>query len=146
MVGADAVELVDEGNARHVVLGGLTPNGLGLRLDAGDGVEDGDGTVEDAQAALDLGREVNVARGVDDLDDVVLPEARGSSGGNSNAALLLLNHPVHGGGAIVDLTDLVSLAGVVKDALGSGRLTGVDVSHDADVAKVFELVLSLSHV
>ena len=38
----------------------LTPHGLGLGLDAGDGVEHGDGTVKDAQAALDLGREVNV--------------------------------------------------------------------------------------
>ena len=144
-VGADAVVLVDEGDARDVVVVGLTPHGLGLRLDAGDGVEDGDGTVEDAQGALDLGREVNVARGVDDLDDVVLPEARGGSGGNGNAALLLLNHPVHGGGAIVDLTDLVGLAGVVKDSLGGRGLTGINVGHDADVAHVLERVLALCH-
>ena len=144
-VGADAVILVDERDARDVVVGGLTPDGLGLRLDAGDGVEDRDGTVEDAQAALDLGREVDVTRGVDDLDDVVLPEARGGGGGDGDAALLLLNHPVHGGSALVDLTDLVGLAGVVEDALGSGGLAGIDVGHDADVAHVFELVLNLSH-
>ena len=144
-VGADAVELVDEGDARDVVVVSLTPDGLRLRLDAGDGVEDGDGTVEDAQRALDLGREVNVARGVDDLDDGVLPEAGGGCGLNGHAALLLLNHPVHGGGAIVDLTDLVGLAGVVKDALGSGGLTGIDVGHDADVTHVLERVLALCH-
>ena len=97
---------------RGTLYGGLTPNGLGLRLDAGDGVEDGNGTSRTRRQRL-TSAEVNVARGVDDLDDVVLPEARGGSGGNGNAALLLLNHPVHGGGAIVDLTDLVGLAGVV---------------------------------
>ena len=145
-VSAHAVELVDEGDAGDAVGRGLTPDGLGLRLDAGDGVEDRDRAVEDAQAALDLGGEVDVTRGVDDLDDVVLPEARGGGGGDGNAALLLLNHPVHGGGAIVDLTDLVGLAGVVEDALRRGGLTGVDVGHDADVAEVLELVLNLCHV
>ena len=70
-VGTHAVVLVDEGDAGDAVRGGLTPDGLGLRLDAGDGVKDRDRAVEDAQAALDLGREVDVARGVDDLDDVV---------------------------------------------------------------------------
>ena len=153
-VGADAVILVDEGDARDVEVAGLAPHGLRLRLNAGDGVEHGDGAVEDAQRALDLGGEVNVAGGVDDLDAVgralaslaaLVPEAGGGSRLNGYAALLLLDHPVHGGGTVVDLTDLVGLAGVVQDALGRGGLTGVDVGHDADVAGVGKLVLSLSH-
>ena len=144
-VGAHAVVLVDEGDAGDAVVGGLTPDGLGLRLDTGDGVEDGDGAVEDAQAALDLGREVDVARGVDDLDDMVLPEAGGGRRGDGDAALLLLDHPVHGGGAVVDLADLVGLARVVENALGGRRLAGVDMGHDADVTEVLELVLNLCH-
>jgi hypothetical protein len=59
-VGADPVHLVDEGEPRDVVLVGLAPDGLGLGLDAGDGVEDRDRAVEDAQRALHLGREVDV--------------------------------------------------------------------------------------
>ena len=61
-VGADPVHLVDEADARHAVLVGLAPDGLGLRLDTGDAVEDGDGTVKHAQAPLDLDGEVDVAR------------------------------------------------------------------------------------
>ena len=38
-VGADAVHLVDERDARHPVAVGLAPHRLRLRLDAGDGVE-----------------------------------------------------------------------------------------------------------
>ena len=40
-VRTDAVELVDERDTRDVVVGSLTPDGLGLRLNAGDGVKDG---------------------------------------------------------------------------------------------------------
>ena len=64
-VGAFAVELVDEREPRHVVLVGLPPDGFALGLDAFAGAEDDHGAVEHAQAALDLGREVDVARRVD---------------------------------------------------------------------------------
>ena len=49
-IGADAVHLVDEADARHAVLVGLAPDRLGLRLDPGDAVEHGDRAVEHAQA------------------------------------------------------------------------------------------------
>ena len=153
-VGTHAVELVDEGDARDVVVAGLAPHGLGLGLHAGNGVEHGNSTVENAQRTLDLGREVHVAGGVDDLEAVllaigltagVLPKAGGGCSGDGHAALLLLDHPVHGGSALVNLADLVRLARVVQDALGRGGLAGIDVGHDADVAGFGKLVLSLSH-
>ena len=133
-VGADAVHLVDVGDARDVVLVGLAPDGLGLRLDAGDGVEQRDGAVEHAQRALDLDREVDVAGRVDDVDAVAVPLAGGRGGRDRDAALLLLLHPVHRRRALVDLAHLVGAAGVVEDALGRRRLAGVDVGHDPDVA------------
>jgi hypothetical protein len=70
-IGAGAVELVDEAHPRDLVLLGLAPDGLGLRLDAGNAVEAGDRAVEDAQRALDLDGEVDVARRVDDVDAVL---------------------------------------------------------------------------
>ena len=138
-VRAGAVELVDEAHAGDGVLVGLAPDGHRLRLHAGHAVEDGDGAVEDAQRALDLGGEVDVTGGVDDVDLVVLPPAGRRGGRDRDAALLLLLHPVHDGGAVVDLTDLVGDAGVEEDALGRGGLAGVDVRHDADVADLVEV-------
>ena len=117
-----------------MVLVGLAPDGLRLRLDAGDGVEDGDRAVEHAQGALDLDREVDVAGRVDDVDPVTVPLTGGRGGGDRDPALLLLLHPVHHRGALVDLTDFVGAARVVEDALGRRRLAGVDVRHDPDVA------------
>ena len=52
---------------------------------------------------------------------------------DGDAALLLLDHPVHDRGALVDLADLVGAAGVVEDPLGRGGLARVDVGHDPDV-------------
>ena len=59
--------------------------------------------------------------------------------GNRDAALALLGHPVHDGGAFVHLADLVGTARVVEHALGHGRLAGIDVGDDADVAEVFDV-------
>ena len=137
-VRADAVHLVDVGDARDAVGVGLAPHGLGLRLDAGDGVEHGDGAIQHAQGALHLDGEVDVAGRVDDVDPVVLPLSRGGRGSDGDAALLLLLHPVHRGGALVDLAHLVGAAGVVEDPLGRRGLTRVDVGHDPDVAGLFE--------
>ena len=138
-VRAELVHLVDEADARDVVLVGLTPDGLRLGLDALLAVEDGDGTVEDAQRALDLDREVHVARGVDDVDLVVVPVAGRRGGRDRDAALLLLLHPVHRRRTVVRLTDLVVDPGVEQDPLGGRRLAGIDVSHDADVADLREV-------
>ena len=138
-VGAELVHLVDEADARDVVLVGLTPHGLGLGLDALLAVEDGDGAVEDAERALHLDREVDVAGGVDDVDLVLVPEARDGSRRDRDATLLLLLHPVGGRRTIVRLADLVVGSRVVQDALGRRRLAGIDVRHDADVADLGEV-------
>ena len=141
-VGADAVHLVDEADARNAVLVRLTPHRLRLRLHAGHGVEDRDRAVEHAQRALHFGGEVDVTRRVDDVDPAVAPEAGGRGRRNRDAALLLLLHPVHDRGAFVDLADLVRDPGVEEDPLRGGRLPGIDVGHDADVPGPFERCLA----
>src|SRR6266513_1176405 len=141
VVGADPVHLVDVDEPRHAVLVRLTPDGLGLGLDARHRVEDRHGAVEDAERALHLDGEVHVARSVDDVDPAVPPEAGRRRRRDRDAALLLLDHPVHRRRALVHLADLVRTPGVVEDALRRRRLAGVDVGHDADVARLFQRVL-----
>ena len=104
-------------------------------------------TVEHPQRALHLYGEVDVPRGVDDVDLVVLPVTGRRGGRDGDAALLLLLHPVHGRRAVVHLTDLVVDAGVEQDALGRGGLARVDVGHDPDVADLGQVGLDVdSHV
>jgi hypothetical protein len=89
-LGADAVHLVDEAEPGDRVLARLPPDGLALRLDPLDGREDDDGAVEDAERALDLGGEVDVAGGVDDVDRHVLPPAGDGRRDDRDPALALL--------------------------------------------------------
>ena len=141
-VRSGAVHLVDEADARDRVAVGLPPDRLGLGLDAGDGIEDDDTAIEDAKTSFDFRREVNVARRVDDVDLVAVPGGGGRSGSDGDAALALLLHPVHGGGALMDLTDLVGDPGVIEDALGHGGLTRVNVGNDSDVPDAFDVDLT----
>ncbi len=137
-VGAGAVHLVDEGDAWNVVAVGLPPDRLGLRLDARDGVEDGDGAVEHAQAALHLDRKVHVAGRIDNVDAKVAPGRCRRSRRDRDAALLLLRHPVHRRGALVHLAHLVGATRVIEDPLGRRGLARVDVGHDPDVPGALE--------
>ena len=137
-VGADLVHLVDEHEARHVVAIGLAPDGFGLRLHALVAVEHGDAAVEHAQRTLHLDGEVHVAGGVDDVEALAVPHGGGGGRGDGDPPLLLLLHPVHGRGAVVDFADLMALARVVENPLGGRRLAGVDVRHDAEVAVVVD--------
>src|SRR4029453_6707089 len=123
-VGPDAVHLVDETDARDAVLVGLTPHGLRLGLDTGDGVEHGTSAIQHAERPLDFGGEVDVAWCVDDVDAVVAPETRLPARCDRDAALLLLLHPVHDGRAFVDFADLVRNSSVEEDPLSGGRLPG----------------------
>ena len=69
----------------------------------------------------------------------------GRGGRDGDAALLLLLHPVHRRGALVDLTDLVVDAGVEQDPLGRRGLARVDVGHDPDVADLGQVRVGGSH-
>ena len=137
-VRANAVHLVNEDELGHFVLFGLTPDLLGLRLHATDRAEDRHRAIEHAQRALHLGREVHVTGGVNQGDHVVAPHHGRGRGGNRDAALLLLHHPVHRGAAIMHFADLVVLTGIEEDTLGGRRLTGVNVGHNANVAQMVQ--------
>ena len=144
-VSADDVHLIDICHTRHFVLVSLAPYGFRLGFYAAFGRKHCNRSVQHAQGAFYFNREVNVARCVNNIDTVriilffgTLPHAGGCSGGNRDATFLFLYHPVHGGRAVMNLTDLMSLTGVEQDAFRGGRLTGVDVSHDADISCSFK--------
>ena len=102
-------------------------------MNTGDGIEHRARTVKHAETSLDFRSEVNVARRIDDVDCNVVPLASCGSRGDGDSTLLLLRHPVHGGGTFVHFTDFVRASRVVKDALSRSRLTSINMSHDADI-------------
>ena len=138
-VRADAVELVDKADARHVILVGLPPDRFGLRLDACHAVKNHHPTIQHAQTPLHFGGEVHVPGGIDDVDLMSAPKRRHSGGGDGDPALFFLVHVVGGGGAVVHFAHAVDTTGVVEHALGGGRLPRVNMGDDADIAQRFQV-------
>ena len=64
--------------------------------------------------------------------------ARRGRGGDGDPPLLLLLHPIHRSGALVDLADFMEPSRIVEHPFRRRRLTGVDMRHDTDIAQVLE--------
>ena len=141
-VRAGDVHLIDIRHAGHVIFRRLTPYGFGLGLYAALGAEHGNRTVQHAQRALDLDREVHVAGRVDQVDLIAAPFAGRRRRRNRNAALLFLLHPVHRRHAVVGFTDTVRATGVVQNSLGRRCFTGIDMRHDTDIANMIQRMRS----
>ncbi len=137
-IGAHAIHLIDEANARNFVFIGLTPHGFGLRLHARYGVENRDCAVQHTQAPLNFGGEIDVTGCIDNVDLNITPLAGGGGRGDGDAALLFLLHPIHNRRAFMHLANLMGAARVIEDTLGCGCLTGIDMGSDADVSHPFE--------
>ena len=137
-VGAGAVQLVDEDDARNIVAVGQAPVGLGLRLHAGNAFDDEHRAIEHTQAAVHLNVEVDMAGCVDDVDAVLFPLACDSGGGDGDPALALLVHIIGGGVAVMNLADFMRDASVMQDPLGGRGLAGVDMGCNSDIADLVE--------
>src|ERR1017187_87131 len=109
-----------------------------LRLHAGYGVQSRHRAVQHAQPALHLGREIHVPGRINNVDLDIPPLAGGRRRCDGDAAFLLLLHPVHDGGALMNFAQLVRLARVIQNPLGRGGLTGIDMCCDADISHPLE--------
>ena len=123
-VAAGAVHLVDERQAGNAIAPHLAVDGQRLGLHPAYGAEDENGPVQDAEAALDFDGEIDVARGVDQVDVVAVPLHRGRGAGDRDAALPLQVHVVHGGAgpAALHFLHAVDAAGVEQHPLAESGL------------------------
>ena len=138
------VHFIYVGNTGHLVFICLAPYRFRLGLNAALCAESCDGAVENAERTLNFYGEVNVARGVYDVDTAFVslglaaarPVAGGCGGSDGYAALLLLHHPVHSSGAVVRFADFMIDARIIQYALGSRSLACVYVRHYTYIAGV----------
>ena len=73
-------------------------------------------------------------RRVDNVDSMIIPESCSCRRGDGDSPLLLLLHPVHGGGPFVNFTHTVDSSRIVEDTLGGGGLPCINVSKDANIS------------
>ena len=150
------IHLIDERDARNLVLGRLTPDRLRLRLHAGNATKNSNRPVEHPHGAFYFSSEIDVPRRIDNVNAMghaivglvsaiflLGPVTGGRGRGDSDAAFAFLLHPIGYGVAVIDIAHLVDEAGVKEDALGGGRLASIDMRGDADVARALHRVLPL---
>ncbi len=133
--GARPVDLVHEQQGRHAEPLERAEEDPGLRLHPLDGRQHQHRGVQDAEGALDLGDEVGVPRGVDDVDGPAGQRERHDRGLDRDTAAAFDRQAVGAGGAGVDRPRFVDDPREVQEPLGEGGLTGVDVGEDAQVER-----------
>jgi hypothetical protein len=119
----------------NLIFVSLPPNCFGLGLYAS--TEQKTATARPKHGGnVRLYREIDMSRGIDDIDPVILPETGGGGGGDGDPSLLFLLHPIHGCRALIHLSHPVGDAGVIEDPFCGGRLSRIDMGHDADIASL----------
>ena len=110
-----------------------------MGLNAAGTAEHADATIENLQRTVNLDGEVNVTRGIDDVELVLVPEAGGGSGLNGDPALCFLFHEVRRCCAFVNFTDFVDFTGELQNSFSGGGFASIDVSEDADISITSEI-------
>src|SRR5690606_21933070 len=132
--GTRAVDLVHNHNRAQARCERFLGNKAGLRHGAVDGIHHQQHTVYHAHYPLNFATEVSVARGVYDVDIVVLPFQRGVFCQNGNATLFFLVVGVHN--ALVFEFFTVQGARLAQQLVNQGGFTVVNVGNDGDVSKL----------
>ncbi len=133
-VSAQAVQLVYEDDTSNFGFVRIAPVGFGLRLNATGTTEYANAAIQYFQGAVYFNGEINVSRGVNNVQAVLVPLTSNSSRLNGNTTLSFLFHEVSSRFAIVYFTGLVDLAGELQDTLSGGGLTGINVGEDTNVS------------
>ncbi|MNI58919.1 hypothetical protein D3C73_1140540 [compost metagenome] len=109
-VRTDDIHFVYICDTRYAVPVSLSPYSFRLRFNAFFRTENTNCSIQYTKGTFNFNSEVNVSRGIDDINAVTLPRSGCSSGGNGDSALLFLFHPVHCCSTFVNFTDLVRTA------------------------------------
>lgn len=152
------IDLVDDDNGLNTLAKSLSEHSLGLDTDTLDGVDDNQSTIGDTKSSSNLGREINVTGGVNQVDQEILAVGlladnvgnilvldltiQGDGGGlDGDTALLLVCTSICGSG-------IASLCGgndtsLGEKGVGQGRLAVIDVGNNGHVTDIGRLVHKL---
>ena len=115
-----AINLVDDGDGLDALGKSLAKDGLGLDTDTIDTVDDDESTIGDTESGSDLGGEIDVTGGIDQVDEEVVALDGLGLGDVLDILVLELGVEGDGGGLDGDATVLLILTGV-----GEADLTGL---------------------
>lgn len=154
------VDLVDDDNRLDTLTKSLAQDSFGLDANTLDGVDDNESTISDTESSSNLGGEINVTGGVDEVDQEL--EAVGLLANDVLHLLLVFEVGVQGDGSRFDCdatllfvgtsisgTGITSLCGgddtgLGQQGVGQGGFAVVDVGNDGHVTDIGRLVHQLT--
>jgi len=147
-----SVDLVDHHDGLDLLGKSLSEDSLSLDADTLDVIDDDESTISDSEGSCDLGGEVNVTWGVNQVDevglditwvgDISLVVEGYTSGLNGDTTLLLVSTSVSEAGITSILTS--NNAGFGDEGIGQGRFTVIDVGNHRHVTDVVTVVHDLT--
>jgi hypothetical protein len=87
----------------------------------------GDHSIHYPEGPFHLSSEIHMTRGIDEVYVVAFPGDSGGRGGDGDAPLPFLGHPVQSSLALIHPAETMLLSGDEKHGFGKGGLAGVDV-------------------
>ena len=147
-----SVNLVDHHDGLNLLRESLSEDGLGLDTDTFDVIDDDEGTIGDTEGSGDLGGEVDVTWGVDEVDQVGLDDTglgdvglvvEGDAGGLDGDATLLL---VGAGVSEASITCVLAGddTGFRNKGVSQSGLAVIDMGNDRHVTDTMGIVHDLT--
>ena len=144
-VGVFLVQEIDHHHAGQAVLVRVLPGALRLHLDAFYGLDHDGHVVRDAHGAVHFAGEIGIARGVENMEVVVVPFAVQRRQVHGNAVFDLFLAVVRHGVAVVHATEPVRGAGVEEHGFRQGGLAAPPVAREANVSDFFDVIFLHEH-
>ena len=124
-VSTGAIQLVQKQAAREPRLCGGAPHTFRARLHSSEHIHHHHQRIESQQRPIDLNAKVHVTRRVDEFDARPFPGQRGRGGGDGDATLAFLFHPIEHGRALFDLAHAALNLRIKEQALTQRGLAGI---------------------
>jgi hypothetical protein len=136
--GTNPIHLVRKTNPGYSIAVRLPPDGLALRFNTLYRIKDHHPAIQHAQRALNLGGEVDMTGGIDDVDLVILPVCGHRGRHDRDPPLAFLHHPIRDRGAVINITQAICSPGVKQDPLSRRRFARVNMRNNANIAATIQ--------
>ena len=134
------VERIDDNDLGDAELRGVVPHHLGADPDAVAGMNDDDREIDDAEGVERLAAEVEVTRGVDDVEPAALPLEAKRRGMNRNLPLLLAHVVVGHGRALDDAAHAANDIAAHEHGFRQHCLARGSMTYDGEVTNISRLI------
>ena len=109
------------------------PDLFRLKFDAPDGIDEDHRPVNDSEAALRIKSEIGIARGVDEVDPVLVPIDMVCGGADGDMSLLFLRLIIHRRGSLVDAAGPIRLAGEIEKGFAERGFSRSSMADDGQI-------------